>query len=685
MQYNIQISQQFKENAVKTIFSITLFVITYIVLIVFAFTLTVVCGYLGFKIIASKPSFITLVLGAGLALMGSLVLIFLFTFIFKKQKRDLSHLIEIHYEDEPKLFNLINEIVEEVQTSSPKKVYLSGDVNASVFYDSTFWSMFFPIKKNLEVGLGLINSCTVNELKATIAHELGHFSQRSMKIGSYVYNVNQIIYNLLFDNSSFEKLTRKFENFNSYITLFVAFAVKIIEGIQWILKLVYKIMNLSYAGLSRQMEFHADEFSANVAGSDSAVNLLKRLSLSSFCYDIVLKYFNDRISESIVTENIYTLQTLVMDFMSKENDLKIENGFPKVEFSDVKRFNRSKLNVEDQWASHPGIEERVHQIFSQNIVIKDVNNNPAGSLLKDFELKQKIVTENIFSKVEFPATTTQKSIDDFRNEFIREYEYYSYNKIYNHYYEKHTPSKLNLEELGAFDNSEEVKFEDLFSDEKTELALELASLSDDLYTLKNIAEKKFKVKSYDYAGMRYYREETNGLIAELEKKKEVIKETLEVNDKNIYKYFYSLAGKSGLHNNLKIEYQAYFDLDNKYEEKVNLYNKMMDDLAFIPQSNAHNVIEKNFFHLKDLEKKLKTEIKSLLASKLNPNVLTTEIKATFNSYLSNELIYFSAGHYIDEELTILYKTLHFYPQILSESYYSIKKELLDFQASLINN
>jgi hypothetical protein len=36
-------------------------------------------------------------------------------------------------------------------------------------------------KKNLTIGIGLINSTSVGELKTILAHEFGHFSQRSMK------------------------------------------------------------------------------------------------------------------------------------------------------------------------------------------------------------------------------------------------------------------------------------------------------------------------------------------------------------------------------------------------------------------------------------------------------------------------------------------------------------------------
>ena len=115
-------------------------------------------------------------------------------------------MIEIKREKEPELFALIDDVVNEVQTQHPKKVFLSSDVNAFVNYNSSFWSMFFPVKKNLTIGLGLINTTTVSELKAILAHEFGHFSQKTMKVGSFVNQANKIIYDMLYNNKSIDKI-----------------------------------------------------------------------------------------------------------------------------------------------------------------------------------------------------------------------------------------------------------------------------------------------------------------------------------------------------------------------------------------------------------------------------------------------------------------------------------------------
>ncbi|MDZ4679757.1 MAG: M48 family metallopeptidase [Saprospiraceae bacterium] len=298
--------------------------------------------------IALRPSIITVMLGLGIISMGVLIIIFLLKFIFAKHKVDRSHLIEISRTQEPRLFELIGEIVEEVETNFPKKVYLSADVNAAVFYDSSFWSMFFPIKKNLQIGVGLINAVSVSEFKAILAHEFGHFSQRTMKVGSYVYNVNQIIYSLLHENRSYNSMAQQWASISGYFAIFVNIAVVFIKGIQWILKQVYDVVNLNYMRLSREMEFHADEVAANVAGSKPLITSLLRLDLANHSYQIVLNYYGNKVAENIRASNIYPQQRYVMEFLARKSNLPVENNLPQVTLDHLNRYNKSRLVIKDQ-------------------------------------------------------------------------------------------------------------------------------------------------------------------------------------------------------------------------------------------------------------------------------------------------------------------------------------------------
>jgi len=241
-----------------------------------------------------KPMIWTLLIGGGLIVSGLTILFFLVKFIFTSNKMDRSHLTEIKNIDHPKIFALIEEIVKEVDMSFPKKVYLSNDVNASVFYDSNFWSMFLPIKKNLNIGPGLMNAVTEQEFKAILAHEFGHFSQKSMKVGSYVYQVNQVIYNMLYKNDSFDNIIAKAASLHSIIAICIAGSIWIIKQIQFILQKLYNYININYMSLSREMEFHADEIAANVAGSKYLASALTRLDFSNHALDTSFSFYDQR-------------------------------------------------------------------------------------------------------------------------------------------------------------------------------------------------------------------------------------------------------------------------------------------------------------------------------------------------------------------------------------------------------
>ncbi len=118
---DIPISSTFKQKTTKAVFSIVAFILVYILLLALAAGLTAVCIAGGYMIIAAKPMFFTIIAGLGLASIGILILIFLVKFLFKKHKVDLSSYVEIFPEDQPKLFALLEGIVNEVGTHFPKK------------------------------------------------------------------------------------------------------------------------------------------------------------------------------------------------------------------------------------------------------------------------------------------------------------------------------------------------------------------------------------------------------------------------------------------------------------------------------------------------------------------------------------------------------------------------------------
>lgn len=678
---NIEVSKNFRKRTIKAIASIVLFMIVYVILIAFAVGLTVLCALGGFFMIKNHPSFFTLMFGLGLASLGFYILAFLFKFLFKKHTIDLSHLVEIKEENEPKLFVFIREIVNEVDTNFPKKIYLSADVNASVFYDSNFWSLFFPVKKNLNIGLGLVNTITRQELKAILAHEFGHFSQKSMKVGSYVYYVNQIIFNMLYENDSFDKTIQKWGNSNNYFSIFLIISVKIIEAIQWILKKMYGLININYLALSREMEFHADEVAANVAGIHPLQESLLRMDLVDSAYNSVLSFYSDKISQNIKPKNVYNEQLFLLDFFAKDSQIEFKNGLPLVSELDANKFNKSKLNIENQWASHPSTQDRNAKLNKLNIHKETTENQMANTVFQDIEKIQEKITAKLFSSIENIETFGYLSLEDFKSEYQEQFEKNTFNSIYNGYYDNKNP---NYFEINTLDKNSDVSFFDaLFSKEKIDMVYEFIALENDKMVIENIANKQISIKSFDYDGHKFKAKDALELLPKIEKEINNLRNKITENDISIFLFFNNLAKKDYRDGSLILKYKAFFNYDSEYEKRAAYYNDLINATDFLSVVTPIEVIKSKLKNVYALEVNIKKEIQDMLSNELFKKELTADIRESFELYLKENWLYFSNGKYIEEELNIFYKAINNYMFIISRGYFLLKKELLDFQSELL--
>src|SRR5690606_26873812 len=115
---------------------------------------------------------------------------------------------EVTATSEPQLFTFLFRLADETGAPRPHRVFLSPRVNACVFYDLSLLNFFFPSKKNLEIGLPLVNALTVSEIKAVLAHEFGHFAQRSMALGNWVYIAQQIAAHIIAKRDALDNFLR---------------------------------------------------------------------------------------------------------------------------------------------------------------------------------------------------------------------------------------------------------------------------------------------------------------------------------------------------------------------------------------------------------------------------------------------------------------------------------------------
>ena len=679
---SIKVSPAFKQMAIRAIFAIVAFIIIYVLLILFAMGLVVACALAGLAIVSAKVAFYTILAGLGLLSGGLIVLIFLFKFIFKKHKTDYSHLLEIREADQPELFALIKEVVNKVQTSFPHKVYLSADVNAAVFYNSNFWSMFLPVKKNLQIGVGLMNAVTVTEFKAILGHEFGHFSQRTMKVGSYVYNVNQIIYNMLYDNTGYDNFIRRWADLHAIIAIFVMGAVKVMVAIQWILKKAYNLLNISYMSLSREMEFHADEVAAHVAGPSALSSSLLRLNLADYSLNEVLGYYNQRCKEGIIPRNIFPQHQYALHYLAKESQIPNKNGLPEVSLDHINFYNRSKINIRDQWASHPTVQERISALNKLNIDDPQHDSSLAITLLKSSEDIATKLTDILFKSEDYAKGSKYIDSETFIEDFNKEKEQYTYDAVYSGYYDNKKAFLISVHEEFKPEYLE-INKEQFFSPEKIDLVYSYNGIIADLDTLKSLYNEQHDIKTFDYDGVKYKIQDCQKLMDVLEKEKFELEDKLFHNDQLIYNYCFAGALQLGRQDEYVSLYKLFLEQDKKLIQHQELYVKILNESSFIHYSLPFEIIGENINKLKALEPLLKGSILLILEEEVYRPFLTRDIKDDLQKYVEKDHIYFHVNEYDEAALTLFFAALSGFFEVQSKTYYQIKRNFLDLQAGFL--
>lgn len=603
-------------------------------------------------------------------------------FFFRKSTVDRSGWLEISEEQQPKIFELIKSISKEIETNFPQKVYLGAGVDAMVFYDSNFRNLLIPSKENLMIGLGLVNSMSESELKAILAHEFGHFSQRSLNVYSYIYIENLVIYKMLIDEEYYQTLILKF---TTVMGRFGWFVVIYSRFIRWILRKAYEIVSKSYMALSREMELHADEISARVAGSAPATTALLRTGIASDSFNYIWQFYYNRVSENLKSENVYPQHQYVMIKYAERYGVNIANGLPQVTKEIISRFNRSKLVIINQWASHPTTGDRIKKLEDLKID-STISIELAWNLFINAEDIQKILTEKLFRFWQFPETPFNLTLKGFKKKYNEDADKHTFSKKYNYFYEFKDISRFDLKP--AIDRQEENgfnNFSEIYSEKNVDFILQFSGLDMDLKTVESISKSEWKIESFEYDGVKYQIKESQQLLDKLLKQHEVLYKQVNELDIKIFKFFFKLAKHIERNEEFVKYYETYFYFVNEDKSNLKIYLDLIDSMQFIFRIHSFNQIRIKLEEMQSKESVFRERMKKLLEDENYQSILTTEQKEKFTKYLEKDWSYFDGQNYNQEELNILQEAVFQFYELCSRAPFYALKKLLDFQIEILGN
>jgi Zn-dependent protease with chaperone function len=679
-----QPSPAFKKEVSGVMGSILLFFFVYLVLFILSIALAAACLYGGFAIITNVGNILVMIAGVGVMGLGVMVFVFLVKFLFAVSRYDRSGIIEVKEDEQPQLFAFIRQLTKDTQTPFPKKVFLSADVNASVFYDSGFWSMFLPVKKNLQIGLGLVNTLNISEFKAVMAHEFGHFSQRSMKLGSFVYNVNKIIHNMLYENTSYAGFLNNWASIGDIFAFFANVTAKIAQGIQAILRKMYGVVNKSYMRLSREMEFHADAVAASVSGSQSLVTALRRLELANSGYTIALQKCDDLYREKKISSNIYRNQTSVLLQLASEFKLPIQHGLPVVSDEFLRNNNLARVNFKDQWASHPTTEDR-EKSLNDLAVPAETMHESAWVLFSNREQLQEQLTQKVYEQVEKGKDIITINEKDFEEKLHHDIRRFSFPDMYNGFYDGRQVAIADIEKIGMEENLPDLQ--ELFGPDNVALPKKINAVANDIEIVKAIGDKRIQTKTFDFDGVKYKRSEVGKVIAQLEAEQKSKQDQLELTDRQAMDWFYRHALKqygTAKAQELKALYAEYFELRKNADAFNEVIVETMQRLAplYMGSVPVDHVTAMIADLKRDHEPQLRTHLKKWLeigAFSKDPE-LWTHIK----KFINHERTYFNGTTFFDSEWQDFNRACNEGWNAVSNYLFEKFKTILEMQAEMVS-
>lgn len=365
-----QPSSDYKTQTMMVLLALGLFFLLYFGLM--AFCIGFCLWAIGFFLFSTRNEFFIFRL-AGLLFIPPFFILFIYLVknILKFERAQKDFLIEIFEDEHPKLFEFIGNVCDETGAPFPKHVYIDYRVNAAAIPDTTsIFHLFLPTGRSLLIGLGLVNAVNLTEFKAMLAHEFGHFSQKGMKIGTYVYTVRRILYQVVYGEDWFDRFIIGWSQLDPRI----AWPAYLVRGVLWVLRkilgLMWYVVDFFDLALSRQMEFNADLVAVSVTGSDAPVHLLYRCYFADACFNQAVGDLRVAMDHHLYTSDLFYHQSAAARILrNKKKDPRL--GEPPDLPDDVNEltnvFEEDDDKVAEMWQTHPSSYDREQNAKSHYI------------------------------------------------------------------------------------------------------------------------------------------------------------------------------------------------------------------------------------------------------------------------------------------------------------------------------
>lgn len=160
----------------------------------------------------------------------------------------------------PALWAAVDELAGSVGTAPPDAIRLTAEVNASVTEHASFLGLL-PGRRTLYLGLPLLAGLPPAELRAVLAHELGHFSRRHGRFGALAHRGTAGL-------AAACDAVRSAAAANELVRMYAGGPLLLLRGYTRVFRLLTRPVR-------RRQEIEADREAARVAGARTVADALR--------------------------------------------------------------------------------------------------------------------------------------------------------------------------------------------------------------------------------------------------------------------------------------------------------------------------------------------------------------------------------------------------------------------------
>lgn len=420
-------SASYQRNAWLAVAGLLLFIVLYLALTSW-FAFAGLRGALRLALDGASAS-----LPEWLACGGSLYLtVFLAKALFFIRKGEYADGLELTRTDEPRLFAFLDQIADDAGAPRPHKVFATARVNAAVFYDLSLLNLIRPSQKNLEIGLGLVNMLNLSEFKAVCAHEFGHFAQRSMALGRWVYTAQQIAAHIVAKRDLLDRFLRRLSNLDVRISWIGWLLSLVVWALRAIVDTTFRLVILAQRALSREMEMQADLVAVSLTGSDALVHALHRLQIADDAWDRTLNFVRGELGNQRPPRDVFIVHQAMADRLNRIYDDPAYGQRPRVPAEGAaafRVFNRELAQPPRMWATHPQNHEREENAKRTYLAVP-ADERSAWMLFANAEALRERMTGRLTGDTEHAAIEPEVSLKHLDEQFTQEHLEPRYRGIY---------------------------------------------------------------------------------------------------------------------------------------------------------------------------------------------------------------------------------------------------------------